>query len=95
MKQNVLLTVVSLPSVLFFTFHPDDIGSHIFRAYDSADGVMDLPADAPGRTHRRGGAELFLRHTAFLRSILLLANSIDKMKNKVGTLLIAKRKIAG
>jgi hypothetical protein len=25
----------------------------------------------------------------------LLANSIDKMKNKVGTLLIANRKIAG
>src|SRR6266850_5838397 len=43
-------------------------GSHIFRAYDSADGVMDLPADAPGRAHRRGCAELFLRHTAFLRS---------------------------
>ena len=40
----------------------------VFRAHDSADGVMDLPADAPRRAHRRGGAELFLRHTAFLRS---------------------------
>ena len=38
------------------------------RAYDSADGVMDLPAVAPRRAHRRGCAELFLRHTAFLRS---------------------------
>jgi len=30
----------------------------------------DLPADAdaPRRAHRGGGAELFLRHTAFLRS---------------------------
>ena len=37
-------------------------------SYDSADGVMDLPADAPGGAHRRGCAELFLRHTAFLRS---------------------------
>ena len=31
----------------------------------------------------------------FCGAILLLANSIDKMKNKVGTLLIANRKIAG
>jgi hypothetical protein len=31
----------------------------------------------------------------FCEAILLLANSIDKMKNKVGTLLIANRKIAG
>ena len=38
----------------------------------------DLPADAPGRAHRRGGAELFLRHTALRGAILLLANSIDK-----------------
>jgi len=36
----------------------------------SADGVGDLPADAdaPRRAHRRGCTELFLRHTAFLRS---------------------------
>jgi hypothetical protein len=27
-------------------------GGHHFRAYDSADGVMDLLADAPGRAHR-------------------------------------------
>ena len=31
----------------------------------------------------------------FCGAILLLANSIDKMKNKVGTLLIAKGKFAG
>jgi uncharacterized membrane protein len=31
----------------------------------------------------------------FCGAILLLANSIDKMKNKVGTLLIASCKIAG
>jgi len=31
----------------------------------------------------------------FCGAILLLANSIDKMKKKVGTLLIANRKIAG
>ena len=31
----------------------------------------------------------------FFFDTLVLANSIDKMKNKVGTLLIAKRKIAG
>ena len=31
----------------------------------------------------------------FCGAILLLANSIDKLKNKVGTLLIANRKIAG
>ena len=40
----------------------------VFRAYDSADSVVDLPADAPRRAHRRGCAELFLRHAAFLRS---------------------------
>jgi hypothetical protein len=38
------------------------------QSADSADGVMDLPADAPGRAHRRGCAELLLRHNAFLRS---------------------------
>src|SRR6185436_4346253 len=43
-------------------------GSDGFRAYDSADSVVDLPADAPRRTHRRGCAELFLRHAAFLRN---------------------------
>lgn len=31
----------------------------------------------------------------FCGAILLLANSIDKMKSKMGTLLIANRKIAG
>src|SRR5262249_18257709 len=32
------------------------------------DGVVDLPADVPRSAHRRGCAELFLRHAAFLRS---------------------------
>ena len=40
----------------------------IFRAHDSADGVVDLPADAPRGAQRRGCAELFLRHAALLRS---------------------------
>jgi hypothetical protein len=29
---------------------------------------MDLSADAPGRAHRRGRAELFLRQTALVAS---------------------------
>jgi hypothetical protein len=40
-------------------------GSDSFRAYDSTDDVMDLPADAPGRTHT----------LLFSGAILLLANS--------------------
>jgi hypothetical protein len=38
---------------------------------------------------------LFFDTLLFCGAILLLANWIDKMKNKVGTLLIANRKIAG
>jgi hypothetical protein len=52
-------------------------------------------ADAPRRAHRRSCAEVFFDTLLFCGAILLLANSIDKMKNKVGTLLIANRKITG
>jgi len=37
-----------------------------------------MRGDAPGRAHRRGCAELFLRHALFWGGILLLANSIDQ-----------------
>ena len=70
-------------------------GSHILRTHDSADSIVDLPADAPRSANRRGGAELFLRHAAFLRSHSAVGELDCKMKNKVGTLLIANRKLAG
>jgi hypothetical protein len=44
-----------------------------------------MRGDAPGGAHRRGGAELFLRHTAFCGAILLLANSIDKEAGSNGS----------
>jgi hypothetical protein len=56
---------------------------------------IDGPGDASGRAHRFGCAELFFDTLLFCGAMLLLANSIDKMKNKVGTLLIANRQIAG
>src|SRR5882672_12791224 len=59
-------------------------GSHIFRAYDSADGVMDLPADAPGRAHRRGCAELLLRHTALLRAMCCWRTRLTKNRADLG-----------
>ncbi len=38
-----------------------------FRARDSTDGVVGLPADAPPSAHRHRCAELFLRHAAVRR----------------------------
>jgi len=48
------------------------------RAYDSADGVMDLPADASGRALRRVALNCFFDTLLFCGAILLLANSSDK-----------------
>jgi hypothetical protein len=53
---------------------------------------MHLTAYARGRAQRRGCAELSFDTLLFCGAILLLANSIDKMKNRVGTILIANRK---
>ncbi|HEV7798008.1 MAG TPA: hypothetical protein VGO73_07625 [Pyrinomonadaceae bacterium] len=37
-----------------------------------------MRGDAPGRAHRRGGAEFFIDTLLFCGAILLLANSLDK-----------------
>jgi hypothetical protein len=50
-------------------------GSHIFRAYDSADGVMDLPLAAPTDVV---ALNFFFDTLLFCGATLLLANSIDK-----------------
>jgi hypothetical protein len=55
---------------------------------------MDLPADALAAPTDVVALNFFFDTLLFCGAILL-ANSIDKMKNKVGTLLIANREIAG
>jgi hypothetical protein len=49
---------------------------------------LPMGGDAPGRATNVVALNFF-RHTAFLLSHSAVGNSIDKMKNKVGTLLIA------